>query len=630
MSSTPRRRSSVAAVAATVTIALASAAIIGGPASAAEELDVIDMGTFADLRGIDITPDGSLLIVADATADSIAVIDAITHENVTTVTVGDEPTNVTVSPDGSIAYVVNSADNSISVVNLSTFFVVDTINAPAFPTDVVFSPDGTLAYIAGFGVNEIWIIDVATATTVDVVDQSLVEPQSLRVSPDGATLWIAGGLGVRAMNTTTLALSTPIESSPVSQIRYLDLSPDGSLIAAGGDGSQKVFLIDTATSTIVDEIDAGQNTYGFAFNADGTRLFVGRGDDGVLEIDPSTGVILNTITTGTEPWSVVTSPSGDFGYASNNMGAIITVFGDPVRRTTGTNRYETAVKISQQAYPGGAPVVYVATGTDYPDALAAGPAAAKKGGPLLLTDNTSLPAAVKAEIQRLDPASIIVVGGPTRVSEGVKAELETIAPTTRITGSNRFETSRFIAQDAFASGTATHVYIATGLNFPDALTAGAAGATFGAPVLLVNGLLDTVDDDTLNSLGNLGAVTVSVVGGPNMVSDGILTQLQGILGVGNAERLTGLNRFETGLVINQNAFAGETPVRALLATGLIFPDALAASAWAGRIQAPLYITQTACVPQEILDHMTLLGVQQVTLVGGPDRLTQAVFDLTPC
>lgn len=68
----------------------------------------------------------------------------------------------------------------------------------------------------------------------------------------------------------------------------------------------------------------------------------------------------------------------------------------------------------------------------------------------------------------------------------------------------------------------------------------------------------------------------------------------------------------------------------MLATGLIFPDALAASAWAGRIQAPLYITQTSCVPQAILDHMTLLGVKQVTLVGGADRLTQAVFDLTPC
>lgn len=626
--SAPRRRT-FSVLGATVALVVGSAALVGAPAQAAEDLASIDMGTLTSLRGLDMTPDGSLLMVTDSNTDSLAVLNAITHEPVTTVTVGDEPINVTVSPDGSIAYVVNASSNDISVVNLTTFTVVDTFTAPAFPSDVAFSPDGTVAYIAGYGVNEIWIVDVATATVTDTVT-GISEPQAVRVTPDGSTLWISGGFAVRSMDTTTLTVSAPIQPAVASQIRYMDLSPDGSLVAAGGDGSNTVYLIDTATSTIIDEIDAGQDTYGFAFNVDGSRLFVGRGNSGVLEINPATGAILNTITTGNEPWSVVMSPSGDFGYASNNQGGVITIFGDPVRRTTGTNRYETAVKISQQAYPGGAPVVYVATGTDYPDALAAGPAAAKKGGPLLLTANTSLPAVVKNEIQRLNPANIIVVGGLDRVSASVEAELGTIATVERITGTNRYETSRFIAQDAFAPGTATHVYIATGLNFPDALTAGAAGATFGAPVLLVNGLAPTVDTATLDSLGNLGAVTVSVVGGPNMVSDGILAQLESVFGVGNATRLTGLNRFETGLVINQTAFSGETPDRALLATGLIFPDALAASAWAGRIQAPLYITPTTCVPQGILDHMTLLGVKQVTLVGGPDRLTQSVFDLTPC
>jgi YVTN family beta-propeller protein len=630
MSNAPRRRRSLATLAATTAVVVGGALLVAGPVHAVENVDTIDLGTLTDSRGIDVTPDGSLIFVADQVADEVAVVDAITHAVITTVAVGDEPINLTVSPDGSIVYVVNSADNSVSVIDVATLTLVGgQIPVSNFPLEVAFSPDGTTAFVAGYGANEIKVIDVATATVTDTVTGT-PDPQSVRVSPDGSTLWIAGASRVTPMDIATLTLGTQIFSSPPSQIRYLDLSPDGSLLVAGGDSADKVYFIDTATETVIDEVEVGESAYGLAFNLDGTRLFVGLSSTGILEIDPATATIVGTIASGIGPNSIAMSPTGDFGYASNATNGEITVFGDPVRRTTGTNRYETAVKISQQAYPGGAPVVYVATGTDYPDALAAGPAAAKKGGPLLLTENTSLPAAVKAEIQRLDPASIIVVGGPTRVSEGVKAELETIAPTTRITGSNRFETSRFIAQDAFASGTATHVYIATGLNFPDALTAGAAGATFGAPVLLVNGLLNTVDDDTLNSLGNLGAVTVSVVGGPNMVSDGILTQLQGILGSGNVQRLTGLNRFETGLVINEDAFLGETPVRALLATGLIFPDALAASAWAGRIQAPLYITQTACVPQEILDHMTLLGVKQVTLVGGPDRLTQAVFDLTPC
>src|SRR5690606_37805008 len=57
-----------------------------------------------------------------------------------------------------------------------------------------------------------------------------------------------------------------------------------------------------------------------------------------------------------------------------------------VGRLAGGSRYTTAVEISSHAYPGGAPVVYVAFGGDYPDALSAAPAAVKEGGPLLLTE----------------------------------------------------------------------------------------------------------------------------------------------------------------------------------------------------------------------------------------------------
>ena len=64
---------------------------------------------------------------------------------------------------------------------------------------------------------------------------------------------------------------------------------------------------------------------------------------------------------------------------------------DPVDRLAGSNRYATAAEISQWAYPDGSDVVFVATGLDFPDAIAGGAAAAAEGGPLLLVTGTSVP-----------------------------------------------------------------------------------------------------------------------------------------------------------------------------------------------------------------------------------------------
>ena len=64
------------------------------------------------------------------------------------------------------------------------------------------------------------------------------------------------------------------------------------------------------------------------------------------------------------------------------------------------------------------PVAYVATGEAYPDAITGGPAAARDGGPILLVRRDSVPAATAAELGRLRPDRIVIVGGTGAVSAG--------------------------------------------------------------------------------------------------------------------------------------------------------------------------------------------------------------------
>ena len=298
--------------------------------------------------------------------------------------------------------------------------------------------------------------------------------------------------------------------------------------------------------------------------------------------------------------------------------------GPDIERLAGDSRYTTAVEVSKAAFPETASVVYIATGVTYPDALSAGPAAAFEGGPLLLVKQAEIPAAVAAEIERLQPERIVVVGGTPSVSSAVFEELEDMTEDIdRIAGKNRYETSLKIAQAAF--GEAELAYIATGQKFPDALSAGAAAGVNGAPVVLVDGTASDLDAGTAALLDGLGVESVKVLGAKDSVSSGIYEDLGAIA---STKRIAGANRYETSQKINADAFDEAT--RVFLSTGLNFPDALAGSAAAATLGAPLYVIPGTCVPQAVLDDIAGFAPSTVTLLGGTPSLSVEVESLTPC
>ena len=91
--------------------------------------------------------------------------------------------------------------------------------------------------------------------------------------------------------------------------------------------------------------------------------------------------------------------------------------GATVQRWAGADRYETAAAISLNTYPQGATTVYLASGENYPDALAAGPVAALVGAPLLLVEKDCVPAPTLVELAHLGATNIVVLGGTSAVSE---------------------------------------------------------------------------------------------------------------------------------------------------------------------------------------------------------------------
>lgn len=298
-------------------------------------------------------------------------------------------------------------------------------------------------------------------------------------------------------------------------------------------------------------------------------------------------------------------------------------------RLAGSDRYETAVKISQK-WPS-ATRVYIANGLDYPDALSAGPAAAHFNAPLLLTDPASIPDVVITELKRLKPNEIVIVGGTGVVNSAVEFALKSLPfnpKVHRVSGANRYETSRALATDTWGSGSLGAAYLATGTDFPDALSAGPAGANFDGPVVLVQGAAKSIDPSTHQLLTKLGVDRVELAGGNEVISLGIETQAKRIFGAANVIRNGGADRYATSVKINANQFTSASTV--YLAQGLGFPDALAGAALAGVNGAPLFLSQSTCIPAVTMDAIEALGATNVVLLGGTEVLSDRVAKLTRC
>ena len=314
-------------------------------------------------------------------------------------------------------------------------------------------------------------------------------------------------------------------------------------------------------------------------------------------------------------------------YGSSTAGSV-----PSTQRVAGGDRFYTAAAISQAAFPNPTAntlTVFVANGLDFPDALAAAPAAAYEGGPLLLTMPGAVPAATMAELQRLKPKQIYVAGGPSVISDDVLTQLAQVQPgqpVERIYGGSRFDTSIQISEKIFGTDAGGHTaYLASGLGFPDALSAGGAAGAHGQPVVLVNGGLTSVDQGTVDALHALAVTDVKIVGGASIITDGFLTSLRSA-GF-TVTRVWGSDRFATSMVVNQDAFSGSTSA-AYFASGTTFPDALAGAAWAGVTHSPLLVTQAGCLYAGSAE-LALRAPSLVTL-GGASALGDQVGRLQVC
>ncbi|CDI48575.1 hypothetical protein BN906_00542 [Clostridium tetani 12124569] len=288
-----------------------------------------------------------------------------------------------------------------------------------------------------------------------------------------------------------------------------------------------------------------------------------------------------------------------------------------ITRICGVDRYQTAVKISQNGWKSGSDYAILASGEDYADALCATSLAKAKDAPIFLTKKNSLNEETLKELKRLGAKKVYIIGGDGSISEEMENEVKSVVKNTeRLQGKDRYETSVKIAEKL---GESNKVILTSGEGYADALSIAPVAAIKGIPVVLTK--VRELPTSTKEYIKSIGATTTYVIGGTAAISDTVKNL------VPSPERIYGQDRFETNSEIIK-AFAIEFDFEnayvalGLGSTGKEFADGLSASALSAKNRAPVILTgQTLNSVTRDLAREKLYPTTNLTVLGGVKNIS---------
>lgn len=286
-----------------------------------------------------------------------------------------------------------------------------------------------------------------------------------------------------------------------------------------------------------------------------------------------------------------------------------------VTRLAGDDRYQTMAKIVAAGFESSDYAV-VATGENFPDALAANALAGAYNCPVVLTAKGSLSPEARSTLENLGVGHVFVMGGEAAVSAAAESQIAGMGiGVERVAGADRQATSlEALAKVKEKTGSVSTVIVATGYNFADTLSIGPWSYAHVAPIILT-GSDGTLTPDGVAAIKALGGAEVVVVGGTAAVSHEVEDQ------VDVSRRLRGANRYETSAAIAEWELSRGLGLSApAVATGENFPDALAGAALCGARGSVMVLAS----PSDTSAVAALAGAKGAYVFGGMGAVPASV------
>lgn len=272
-----------------------------------------------------------------------------------------------------------------------------------------------------------------------------------------------------------------------------------------------------------------------------------------------------------------------------------------ISRIAGKDRIGTSLEISKAMFNESDNVV-LASGFNFADALSAGQLAAALNAPLILSNN-QLDSRTSDEIAKLKPKNMYIVGGENALGSNIEESVKSVVNdinVERLKGNDRYETSVKVMEKTKEFVDAEYLLIASGKNFPDALSATSFMSDHKALMVLSDG----------NSYPKSNLKEIAI-GGVNQLP------LNGFTG----ERIAGNDRYQTALAIAKRSF--ESNENAILANSKVFADSLSAVSVAKNYKAPIILTDNENLTQSAKNYLE--NMKSVTIIGGEKSVSNNIF-----
>lgn len=280
-------------------------------------------------------------------------------------------------------------------------------------------------------------------------------------------------------------------------------------------------------------------------------------------------------------------------------------------RICGPNRYSTALRIANEYSQEKLSNVILASATDFPDALSGSVLGAKNEAPILLVskyegNNRRTINYIKDNLKT--SGKITVLGGENAVPNDVLNELMCEGPYNieRLGGKDRYDTNLKINAN-LNTKKGSDIIVANSQEFADSLSISSVAGSMQIPIYLTDN--DNMEQETLDAIRNIKPNNIYVIGGGSAVSEKVSNEL---MGVGKVIRLGGKDRYDTSLIVAKYFNLGTG--YGVVASGLNFPDALAGSVFASKINAPIILVENEVSRQK--EYIDDSRIRDIYILGG--------------
>ncbi|MCZ2343222.1 MAG: beta-propeller fold lactonase family protein [Bacteroidales bacterium] len=318
---------------------------------------------------MDLTPDGSKLLVANTDTGTVSIVDVKTRHTLAEIPVGDHPEGTAWVGNGPLGLVTVYGDDKVLIVNADSKKIVKAIPVSDEPYGIVTTPDGKFAYVSHDYPGTISEIDIA-AQKVTRTFPAGSGIRGIALSNDGRTLYVTefftanlialdrqtGQIVDRWNGYSTDNLARHVVLHPKRGKAYLShirsritaFDARGSIFPQlsfcdldkkpEGEKRRRSLAMDTFNNVYV-----VTNPWEAALSPDGKKiytLYAGTNDmnisavldDDYVEIER----IGNAVTVGKHPRAIRVSPDGKEVYIYNTLDYAVAVFTGDMRRKLAT------------------------------------------------------------------------------------------------------------------------------------------------------------------------------------------------------------------------------------------------------------------------------------------------------